>query len=74
MGTVKLRRVRGCGFALAVWLSATGALGTCNFFKPAVPEKPSRAPIIGSRFAAGRERFDGRATRVGSSGSCSAAS
>ncbi|HEY2953814.1 MAG TPA: hypothetical protein VGK89_01050 [Candidatus Eisenbacteria bacterium] len=42
-----VRRLRGCAWVLAVWLSATGAFGTCNFFKPAVPELPNRAPIIG---------------------------
>ncbi len=41
------RRIKAGGLLLGAWLFATGAFGTCNFFKPAVPEAPNRAPIIG---------------------------
>lgn len=46
MVPVNARPLAGCGILLGAWLSATGALGTCDFFKPAVPEPPNRPPII----------------------------
>ena len=46
MGAVIERRLTSCGLLIAAWLSATGAFGTCNFFKPADPESPNRPPII----------------------------
>ena len=46
MGPVNVRRLAGCGILLGAWLSATGALGTCDFFRPAVPESPTRKPLI----------------------------
>jgi hypothetical protein len=39
------RTARFC-ILLAAWISATGAIGTCDYFKPATPETPNRPPII----------------------------
>lgn len=35
------------GILVAAWIAATGAAGTCAFFKPTAPESPDRPPIIG---------------------------
>jgi len=46
MVPVNARRLARLGILLSAWLSATGAIGTCPFFKPTQPESPNRPPII----------------------------
>lgn len=40
-----MRRIARLGILIVGWLAATGAIGNCEFFRPAVPETPNAAPI-----------------------------
>ena len=46
MDPVSLGRRTRCGILVLAWLTVTGAVGDCAFFKPAVPESPNKPPII----------------------------
>jgi len=43
---VSARRRTALGLLIVTWLSATGALGTCSFFRPTQPEAPHGNPIF----------------------------
>jgi hypothetical protein len=45
VATVNARSLFRLAILLAAWLMATGAVGTCAFFKPTEPESPNRPPI-----------------------------
>ena len=45
MDALTRARVARGAILLAAWLAATGAIGTCDYFRPATPEPPSRPPV-----------------------------